>query len=332
MPAKDEDDTREDAAIAKEAEENAADPTGTQFEFSTEQLEQDRLKAMNGPSSTGFSMSTAAKTTESTRLKLKEAKEELYNLKKAAQEEILALKKALAKHKANESVDLPEETPEVHVNDPTQYDRPASSIDDMQKNEITENQALGAALYKSKKRATFQLDNDGMEEDNPIPIGSSSSENEDESDEEDNPTTPPRVPRSHRDTGSDTDGTHEDESETPNDTAPRIPRSHREPGTDTDGTSESSSSSSSSNSSSSESDNSSQTSANTADLVAKLTPKKLVTNTKTPAQAEHDSGSIQDPAGNQPHGQDSGLSMAHIPSPNPSGLASDLNKDAGPSV
>jgi hypothetical protein len=38
---------------------------------------------MNGPQSTGFSMSTAAKTTDSTRLNLKEAKEEIYELRKA---------------------------------------------------------------------------------------------------------------------------------------------------------------------------------------------------------------------------------------------------------
>jgi hypothetical protein len=315
---RDEDDTREDAAIAKEAADNAVDPTGTQFEFSPEQLERDRLKAMNGPPSTGFLMSTAAKTTDSTRLKLKEAKEEIYELKKAAQEEILALKQALAKqaqHQAPKSVDSPEDTPETNTVDPMQYDKPGSSIDDMQQDEITEHQALGAALSISKKRATFQLDHDGMEEDNPIPIGSSSSENDDDSNEDDD-LTAATLPQ-------------DDDPTTP----PRVPSSQQASGTDTDGTSSSSSeSSSSSDSSSDESSSSSHGSYATADLVAKLTPIKLSTTTKTLAQADLNSGSAQDPAVNQLHGQDSGLRMAHPPPPNPSGLAGDLNKDAGPSV
>ncbi len=163
---------------------------------------------MNGPPSTGFSMSTAAKTTDSTCLKLKEAKEEIYELKKAAQEEILALKQALAKqaqHQAPKSVDSPEDTPETNTVDPMQYDKPGSSIDDMQQDEITEHQALGAALSISKKRATFQLDHDGMQEDNPILHGSSSSENDDASNDDvhhtastlhpdHHPTPPPRLP------------------------------------------------------------------------------------------------------------------------------------------
>jgi hypothetical protein len=58
--------------------------------------------------STGFSMSTTAKTTQSTRLKLKEA-----------QDKIGELRLALAKHKIaslqESSIDIPEETPESHT-------------------------------------------------------------------------------------------------------------------------------------------------------------------------------------------------------------------------
>jgi hypothetical protein len=161
-----------------------------------------------------------------------------------------------------------------------------------------------------------------MEEDNPIPIGSSSSENDDDSDDddsnEDDDSTAVTIPH-------DDDPLHT--------TPPRVPRSQREPGTDTDATSSSSSeSSSSSDSSSEESSGSSHGSYATADLIEKLNPIKLSTTTKTLAQADLNSGSAQDPAVNQLHGQDSGLRMAHPPPLNPSGLAGDLNKDAGPSV
>jgi hypothetical protein len=70
---KDKDDSKEEAAIAKEAAEKMAEITGTQFEFSPDQLERDREKTLQGPVSGGLSMSTAAKTTPSVRLKLKEA-------------------------------------------------------------------------------------------------------------------------------------------------------------------------------------------------------------------------------------------------------------------
>ena len=92
---KDADDVIEEAAVAKAAAEMEIDHTGTEFEFSAEQLERDRAKALAGPA-TEFSMSTAAETTPQTRLKLKKAQEELL----ASNKEIEKLRKDLAKHAA----------------------------------------------------------------------------------------------------------------------------------------------------------------------------------------------------------------------------------------
>jgi hypothetical protein len=79
----DEDDIKEAAALAKAQADKPVDLTGTQFEFSTEQLDRDTQKAQDGPLSTGMSMSTAAKTTHRTRLKLKEAQDEIAELRLA---------------------------------------------------------------------------------------------------------------------------------------------------------------------------------------------------------------------------------------------------------
>jgi hypothetical protein len=158
----DDDDIKEAAALAAEQAANPDDLTGTQFEFSTEQLENDRQKAINGPPSTGMSMSTAAKTTPKTRLRLKEA-----------QEEITELKRALAQHaKQNPPTDSQESTdstPEVTPQPP--------GNDDMDVDAFTENQALGAAISQPSKEV-LEADSDAMEEDrrNPIIIGSSSSD------------------------------------------------------------------------------------------------------------------------------------------------------------
>jgi hypothetical protein len=80
----DSDDEREDASAAAAAA--AAPPTeitGTQFVFSHEQVQRDHEKALAGSVSDGRSMSTAGKTTDSTRLKLKEAQEQIADLKLA---------------------------------------------------------------------------------------------------------------------------------------------------------------------------------------------------------------------------------------------------------
>jgi hypothetical protein len=172
----DQDDEIEAEAQAQIAKDQAKDRTGTQFEFSTNQLENDRLKAQNGPHSTGFSMSTAAKTTDSTRLKLKEAKEEI-NL----------LKEALAKQKLGDTpsfeqeYESPETTPETTVAD--SHTKKNHTKDSTKKTPIeayTEGQALGAALSR-KQRETIEVDSDAMEEEivfTPINIGSSAEDSQ----------------------------------------------------------------------------------------------------------------------------------------------------------
>jgi hypothetical protein len=78
-------------ALAKAQADKPVDLTGTQFEVSTEQLEQNRQKAQDDPLSIGMSMSTAAKTTPRTRLKLKEAQGEITELRLAlAQHPVLS--------------------------------------------------------------------------------------------------------------------------------------------------------------------------------------------------------------------------------------------------
>jgi hypothetical protein len=74
---KDADDAQAEATRKQEEAAKLPDLTGTQFVFNPEQVERDRHKMLNGPQSTGFSMSTAAKTTDSVRLKYKEAVEEI---------------------------------------------------------------------------------------------------------------------------------------------------------------------------------------------------------------------------------------------------------------
>jgi hypothetical protein len=105
---KDTDNMRAEALIAKEAAERVIEITGTQFEFNPAQLEQDRQKEIDGPMPTGFSMSTAAKTTQSTRLKLKEAQDKIGELRLAlAKQKIASLQES--------SINTPEETPESNT-------------------------------------------------------------------------------------------------------------------------------------------------------------------------------------------------------------------------
>jgi hypothetical protein len=70
---RDADDALADDAQAKADSLKVPDLSGAQFVFNTDQLARDRQKVLDGPLSTGFSMSTAAKTTPSIRLKYKEA-------------------------------------------------------------------------------------------------------------------------------------------------------------------------------------------------------------------------------------------------------------------
>jgi hypothetical protein len=160
----DEDDIEVAAALAKAQADKPVDLTGTQFEFSKEQLDRDRQKAQDGPLSTGMSMPTAAKTTPRTRLKLKEA-----------QDEIAELRLALTQHAVlNPPADSLQST-----ESPTKVtpQPPGEDSDDRQADAFTENQALGAATSKPSHDA-IQADSNAMEEDHhePIVIGSSSSD------------------------------------------------------------------------------------------------------------------------------------------------------------
>jgi hypothetical protein len=165
---KDADDTREEAILAKAAAETPIDLTGTQFEFSPEQLEKDRQKSQAGPPSTGFSMSTMGKTTESTRLKLKEA-----------QEELGALRLQLAKQtlSSNNTIGSPEDTPEgteqesQHTEtDPktkhSDYNDPIKLGKEIIQH-LTDAQVIAAALAKKHRHSEYRkaLKKDDMEED-----------------------------------------------------------------------------------------------------------------------------------------------------------------------
>jgi hypothetical protein len=72
----DSEEERGDASQAANAAANPAPSTGAQFEFSAEQVARDRERAEQLSESEGWSMLTAGKTTESTRLNLKVAWEE----------------------------------------------------------------------------------------------------------------------------------------------------------------------------------------------------------------------------------------------------------------
>jgi hypothetical protein len=174
---RDADDEKEAEAQAMAAAAQATDLTGTQFEFSADQLENDRQKALNGPHSTGLSMSTAAKTTDSTRLKLKQAKEE-----------IDILRKELTKQRLGDTpfpeteYESPETTPEVTLADSqTKQKKLKETIDKTSRDAYTERQALGAALSRNP-RESIEIDSDAMEEEivfTPIKIGSSTTDSDD---------------------------------------------------------------------------------------------------------------------------------------------------------
>jgi hypothetical protein len=76
----DSDDERADASKAAQAAANPAPLTGAQFQFSAEQVSRERERADQSSESAGLSMSTAGKTTESTRLNLKIAQETIAEL------------------------------------------------------------------------------------------------------------------------------------------------------------------------------------------------------------------------------------------------------------
>jgi hypothetical protein len=149
----DSDDEKEAEVKAAYEAANPPDMTGTQFIFSPAQVERANEKALQGSESDGLSMSTAGKTTDRTRLRLKMAQEEIVALKLKAKEELEALKTALQAQNNPSMIPLP---PEVEMED---------STDDMDIDHgPRDNQLLGAAL-SAPKRETVDEDSDAMEED-----------------------------------------------------------------------------------------------------------------------------------------------------------------------
>jgi hypothetical protein len=256
-------------------------------------------------------MSTAAKITNSTRLKLKEAQEEIGALRLALAAQQLASPKDSSQESSNGTMESPEDTPEGKTKDKTRdQDDPmeteGTSTDTTREKaaaeklgsdlieQIMEAQAVGAALAK-KHRAQIRADKDAMEEDerSPITIGSSSSSSLSSS---------------------------------------------------SSSLSSSSSSSSSSNSKSNDSTSKdltikslTSTSTGTKELVQRLQQNtqektketKIATTTKNIHPAEDKSGAKRASAKSQAMGKNSGSKGAHQIPAEPSGTTGGLNKDAG---
>jgi hypothetical protein len=285
----DADDIIEAEHQAREAAANAVDPSGTQFEFSTDQLERDRQKALNGPSSTGFSMSTAAKTTPSTRLKLKEAQEEIGELR-------LALAKQAQPAKNIETMP------------------PEATEDDMQIDTFTEIQALRAAVTRAP-RSTPLDGNDDMEIDGHAPIylghSSTATPSADTSATSEDTVQLTRVPRMQ---------------EITKDTPIIEIGSSSAPSSDSSESSKSStSSSSSSNEDTSDSDDTDEFLAKLNNQATRQ-PK---TKSKNTVKFVEPSGANHASAGHRSPDRHSGSRRDHQLTPGPNGQASDRTKAAG---
>jgi hypothetical protein len=127
-------------------------------------MERDGEKTLQGPTSDGLSMSTAAKTTPSVRLKLKEAQEEIGELRLA-----LAKQKAAPSQTSDETPeDTPEETTKEWQMNINNNDNKTQNIRKALIEHLIEAQAIGSALAQ-KHRSAMEIDNDAMEEDVPPP-------------------------------------------------------------------------------------------------------------------------------------------------------------------
>jgi len=115
----DSDDEKEAATLAAEAALVTEDLSGTQFVFSSEQMERERERALLGSESEGRSMSTAGKTTASTRLKLKEAEEQIAELKLALAAQAATPKAQLKPAPDARNTDLPESLSSTSMADDT---------------------------------------------------------------------------------------------------------------------------------------------------------------------------------------------------------------------
>ena len=282
----DSDDERDAETAAEDAAKNQQEPSGTQFIFSPAQLEKDHKKALEGFESDGRSMSTAGKTTDSTRLQLKETREELQALKL-----VLQARDSPSKPKKSKKKKPQRPLPDMAGMDsaPIESERPlpdmagmdSASIDEAEvittvlqivhdakttepEEMETDAQILRAALSRKPKEA-IQQDSDAMEEDEHgiIHIGSSQS----------SPSTDPSSP--------------------------------------------SSSSSSSTSSSESSSSSSSGESQDTQELLNKLrtNPYLPLSNIKSKnlTKSDRPGDSTSDSASHQSSGQDSGSTSGHLP-------------------
>jgi hypothetical protein len=169
----DSDDGREDAKVAaEEAAKPIEDLTGTQFLFSKEQLHRENERALNDSESDGKSMSTAGKTTGSTRLALKEAQEELAELKLAALEQKAELQMALAAVEEKAMHDQMEEAPPPPpgLEDSSMETAPAPirtsrAADIMDTDEEPSDIQLLRAAMNGPRQERLEQDPDAMEED-----------------------------------------------------------------------------------------------------------------------------------------------------------------------
>jgi hypothetical protein len=250
-----------------------------------------------------MSMSTVAKTTNSTQLKLKEA-----------QEEIGELREALAKQKAK------------HTSEPSDLanlssDADMDSSDKMQIDQFTENQALGAALAR-KSRDTINVSHDPTKTQAEY-IGSSSSDPS-----EGSSTVLIKLKAKENETRAKSINIGSSSSEPSSEPSDRITTSQSS-GPSSQSTSTSDSSLSTPSSSSSLSDDS-ELSDSTQILVTKLkTVPPEQNNTPTKNSDTTDGLSGQKPADHQPSGRDSGSRRAHVPTSDPSDTAGDLPQAGG---
>jgi hypothetical protein len=166
----DSEDGRENDKALAAAAATPEDLTGTQFIFSTDQIERENERALQGSESDGKSMSTAGKTTGTTRLKLKEAQEELAELRLASQAQNEELKKALAamEEKAmHDQMESPPPPPAVRYQ--KIVDRPelapSRAADLMDTNEEPSDIQLMRAAILGPKEETLEQESDAMEED-----------------------------------------------------------------------------------------------------------------------------------------------------------------------
>jgi hypothetical protein len=198
----DSDDERAEVSRAAHLAANPPDLTGAQFEFSPEQVAREHEKANQTSESDGRSMSTAGKTTDSTRLKLKIAQEQIEELQIALRKTKKPTKHPRKKHPERDdemeidefkegSKDTEESAKAADQENDTSSQEP-SDVSNFLEEAPTAYQLLGAALAAPLPETIYE-DSDAMEEDEheavyigtlpPLPSSTESSSNEDPSTE-----------------------------------------------------------------------------------------------------------------------------------------------------